>query len=427
MRWKREKSSPGLSISRVLPLSWLSKLKQMSGKNHSEPAKKTKSKSPSSSTVPACFRSSPLSNSLSPKILLNRRTDSNQIRYEDPEHAFWSFSFRKNNFDCKKNGACSEDELEFEFSNSENGRSNRRNARNELNQEFLESQKFKNMLLGISKRRNSTAKFDILQKNQQTISSKEPKGANRKSRRAVGRIEEEHQISRRKPVREDQRCIKGDQRVLDLIPVKTERKSYKIQDYHLRIVSPKSRSSDRMIPEVNHKISGKDSRNPDRCSILTNSEQKIEKDPMIENLLSRSKRASRVSRDLQLRKTRQNTKGGMHSPRTASRIEICKIKALEKLKKKTKEKEIEKWRGFDSLAVMKRSFNPQKDFRDSMVEMIEENKIGRPEELERLLACYLTLNSEEYHDMIVKEFRQVWFDLNRDCFLSEIEGDKYNN
>ncbi|KAF5750747.1 AF4/FMR2 family member 1 [Tripterygium wilfordii] len=65
----------------------------------------------------------------------------------------------------------------------------------------------------------------------------------------------------------------------------------------------------------------------------------------------------------------------------------------------------------DSLAIVKSSFNPQKDFRDSMVEMIMENNIRASKDLEELLACYLSLNSDEYHDLIIKVFKQIWFDL----------------
>lgn len=64
--------------------------------------------------------------------------------------------------------------------------------------------------------------------------------------------------------------------------------------------------------------------------------------------------------------------------------------------------------------MVKSSSDPVRDFRESMVEMIWERGIGRPEELESLLACYLSLNSDEHHDVIVKVFRQVWFDLNRE-------------
>ncbi|KAE8718272.1 Transcription repressor OFP2 [Hibiscus syriacus] len=66
----------------------------------------------------------------------------------------------------------------------------------------------------------------------------------------------------------------------------------------------------------------------------------------------------------------------------------------------------------DSFVVVKSSFNPQRDFRESMVEMIRENNIRASKDLEDLLACYLALNSHEYHGLIIKVFKQIWFDLN---------------
>uniref|UniRef100_A0ACD5VV19 Uncharacterized protein n=1 Tax=Avena sativa TaxID=4498 RepID=A0ACD5VV19_AVESA len=68
--------------------------------------------------------------------------------------------------------------------------------------------------------------------------------------------------------------------------------------------------------------------------------------------------------------------------------------------------------GLERFAVVRRTSDPQREFRDSMVEMIASKRIGRPEELETLLACYLSLNADEHHDCIVKVFRQVWFELN---------------
>ncbi|MCL7044770.1 hypothetical protein MKW94_005156 [Papaver nudicaule] len=65
----------------------------------------------------------------------------------------------------------------------------------------------------------------------------------------------------------------------------------------------------------------------------------------------------------------------------------------------------------DSFAVVKSSFDPQRDFRESMVEMVLENNIRASSDLEELLACYLSLNSNEYHDIIVQAFEQIWFDL----------------
>lgn len=73
-----------------------------------------------------------------------------------------------------------------------------------------------------------------------------------------------------------------------------------------------------------------------------------------------------------------------------------------------------------SVAIVKSSFNPQKDFRESMVEMIVENNIRESKDLEDLLACYLSLNSDEYHQLIIKVFTQIWFDL------TENRVDKYN-
>lgn len=73
-----------------------------------------------------------------------------------------------------------------------------------------------------------------------------------------------------------------------------------------------------------------------------------------------------------------------------------------------------------SVAIVKSSFNPQKDFRESMVEMIVENNIRESKDLEDLLACYLSLNSDEYHHLIIKVFKQIWFDF------TENRVDKYN-
>lgn len=132
----------------------------------------------------------------------------------------------------------------------------------------------------------------------------------------------------------------------------------------------------------------------------------------------------------QRRRRKQGSRSRCSSPRTAAKIE-CKIRALEDMKKakmrkmKSKESTTPSPRDatsvFESYAVAKSSFNPQKDFRDSMIEMIMEKGIQTPEELEQLLACYLTLNYDEYHDLIIKVFRQVYFELNQMYFASELQ------
>uniref|UniRef100_A0A7N0SW41 Transcription repressor n=1 Tax=Kalanchoe fedtschenkoi TaxID=63787 RepID=A0A7N0SW41_KALFE len=121
-----------------------------------------------------------------------------------------------------------------------------------------------------------------------------------------------------------------------------------------------------------------------------------------------------ISKESMKRRSKSGRSGKVkvYSPRTPSKAELCKIRALEDLKKarmkmRIKEEEEKERELLESFAVVKCSFDPQKDFRNSMLEMILDQGISRPEELEELLACYLTLNSDEYHDLIIKVFRQV--------------------
>lgn len=133
-----------------------------------------------------------------------------------------------------------------------------------------------------------------------------------------------------------------------------------------------------------------------------------------------------VDRNCRKKRRKQSSRIKCFSPRTAAKIE-CKIRALEDMKKakmrekKTKETALREAAILDSYAVAKSSFNPQKDFRDSMIEMIIEKGIETPEELEELLACYLTLNCDEYHDLIIEVFRQVYFELNQVYLASELQ------
>lgn len=160
------------------------------------------------------------------------------------------------------------------------------------------------------------------------------------------------------------------------------------------------------------------------------------KDAKVKEFLAKSEKQRKsfhISRDSHVRVSRQG-KVRVQSPRTPSKTETCKIKALEDLKKlkmKKKMKEIslleDKAAALDSFAVVKCSRNPQQDFRDSMLEMIMEKRIRRPEELEELLACYLTLNADEYHDLIIKVFRQVWCELGDDYFDQKSSEEHYCN
>ncbi|KAJ8464544.1 hypothetical protein OPV22_027096 [Ensete ventricosum] len=65
----------------------------------------------------------------------------------------------------------------------------------------------------------------------------------------------------------------------------------------------------------------------------------------------------------------------------------------------------------ESLVIIKSSSDPRRDFTKSMVEMIVENNLHELKDLKELLACYLSLNSREYHEDIIKVFEHVWFAL----------------
>ncbi|CAN0900148.1 Transcription repressor OFP8 [Linum grandiflorum] len=61
-----------------------------------------------------------------------------------------------------------------------------------------------------------------------------------------------------------------------------------------------------------------------------------------------------------------------------------------------------------SFAVVKSSSDPYNDFRKSMVEMIVEKQIFGAKDLEQLLQCFLSLNSDRHHRIIVEVFTEIW-------------------
>ncbi|XP_047974949.1 transcription repressor OFP3-like [Salvia hispanica] len=106
----------------------------------------------------------------------------------------------------------------------------------------------------------------------------------------------------------------------------------------------------------------------------------------------------------------------------------CKIRALEEIRKarsKAKKRAPNEWvlegnTVFDSVVVVKSSFDPRRDFKDSMVAVIREKGLGNPDELEDLLACYLTMNCSQYHDLIISVFTQVWDELKGDSYVNNV-------
>ncbi|KAI3666844.1 hypothetical protein L6452_41882 [Arctium lappa] len=98
-------------------------------------------------------------------------------------------------------------------------------------------------------------------------------------------------------------------------------------------------------------------------------------------------------------------KGNVYSPRVGNRVRVQGINGGGR--KSTGNRRL----GLSaSMAVVKTSVDPQRDFKESMVEMIMENDIKSSKDLEDLLACYLSLNSDEYHELIIKVFKQIWFE-----------------
>ncbi|KAJ7946345.1 Transcription repressor [Quillaja saponaria] len=56
------------------------------------------------------------------------------------------------------------------------------------------------------------------------------------------------------------------------------------------------------------------------------------------------------------------------------------------------------------VAMEKCSYDPREDFEVSMVEMIVENRLENPKDLRSLLNYYVSMNSEEYHGLILEGF-----------------------
>lgn len=62
----------------------------------------------------------------------------------------------------------------------------------------------------------------------------------------------------------------------------------------------------------------------------------------------------------------------------------------------------------ESFAVVKRSADPYEDFKRSMAEMVVEKQMFQAAELEELLHCFLSLNSDHHHEAIVRAFTEIW-------------------
>ncbi|KAM7270387.1 hypothetical protein ACFE04_029601 [Oxalis oulophora] len=59
------------------------------------------------------------------------------------------------------------------------------------------------------------------------------------------------------------------------------------------------------------------------------------------------------------------------------------------------------------VAMEKCSNDPREDFRESLIDMILANRIKEPKDLRSLLNYYVSMNSEEYHEIILEVFHEV--------------------
>ncbi|CAG7867471.1 transcription repressor OFP4 [Brassica rapa] len=132
----------------------------------------------------------------------------------------------------------------------------------------------------------------------------------------------------------------------------------------------------------------KTSRKPHHLSVKVNNKEKEE--------------ACRIKKNVS-----NGRRSSSNSPRIKIKVNSPRVQVpARRSKSRSQNKQV-----LESFAVIKSSLDPKKDFRESMVEMIEENNIRASQDLRELLACYLSLNPKEYHDLILKVFVQVWLEV----------------
>ncbi|KAF5201851.1 Transcription repressor ofp5 [Thalictrum thalictroides] len=400
---KSSSSSTFSSLSQVFPMSWFSKIKQMGKKNQSPPAK-TKRK-----TKPFSYLSSKITKDIAGE------DDCDSDRY-------WQFSFArsKSNKGVVSSGLYdSYDDLELPLSSCPSCRS--------CNREIVgkdDTGKFNDMVCNVRKKRDLGYEDREDGKVQASPRRRIQKG--RKSIKVDRRILEEMVNSGREV---NGVCLKSmddslERNNLDLEVMDTSSKTFECFSSPISNHLKQRRGNKREDQESHQSL--------EKLEVVLEEEEaksekkaaKISKFQELQWLKSEKQRKSVSNRESHKKRAKQSYKVKVHSPRM---LEICKIKALEDMKKaKTRKKDsiIKKGKALENFAVMKCSFDPQNDFKDSMVEMIVEKSLWSPEELENLLACYLSLNSVEYHDLIVQVFQQLWLEINhlRSRFGLQIDG-----
>ncbi|XP_022777295.1 transcription repressor OFP5-like [Durio zibethinus] len=436
MKWGRKKTSPSSfsshlpSLSRMFPTAWLSIFKRMS--IHSEPK-------------PAKEKQKEMRNSMS--VNSSKFVGGGERFHGGDGEAFWKLSFGEDSADGKTSESVSrsawydsDDELDFAPSSFRSCGSNATSIK-----EKEETKAFSNMAFGKMKikefRRDTQILPDMnMYKGEKTTVLKSPRSRMKtekelKLKKTNERAMEEKRLKRQNKSGEAQHksAKSADKKTLELEPLRTlsiiERENLKLAgDYQRKHQHPSTinlRTSNLTAIKDGsafpaQKLAETDVFSPEEFS-SEGEKWKVKKNEKMKVKSEKQRKSLYMSRELPRRRMKQNNKVRAFSPRTASRVEICKIKALEDMKKaklKMKAAEqtaISRRTGLENFAMVKCSFDPERDFRDSMIEMIRENGISQPEEREELLACYLTLNSDAYHDLIIKVFQQVWLDLDQAC------------
>lgn len=80
----------------------------------------------------------------------------------------------------------------------------------------------------------------------------------------------------------------------------------------------------------------------------------------------------------------------------------------------------------EGMALVKYSYNPYKDFRDSMMQMIVETNMDINDSvLEELLFCYFSMNSPELHGLIERAFTDIWIEVQAAILIERFYHNPY--
>lgn len=167
--------------------------------------------------------------------------------------------------------------------------------------------------------------------------------------------------------------------------------------------------SDLELPRI---ITKPESFNEMVCEVKKKKKENKEQQPIKSRKSSHGSENNKEHRTSSVRRVTSSTSPGVKLRTNSPRIANRKINQAQVGRRSLSSNSSSKRRSLsESFAIVKSSFDPQRDFRESMIEMIMENNIKASKDLEDLLACYLSLNADEYHELIIKVFKQIWFDL----------------